>query len=259
MIYVFIAIFGFIIGSFLNVVIYRLYSGDNIVKSRSKCVHCQHQLKAIDLVPFFSWLLLGRKCRYCSKNISWQYPIVELVTAILFVLGYIVLVGSISLMSTIILLQYVLYLIAASFLIVIFVFDHQHQLILDKVTIPLMVIAIIFIFILQLDWLQYLLTALAGGAWFGWQYVISKGKWIGGGDIRMGIIMGLLLGWPNLIVALFIAYILGAMISVYLLVSKKSERGSQIAFGTFLSVATVITWLWGGELLSWYLGLFNFL
>ena len=256
MYYVFIGIFGLIIGSFLNAVIYRLKSGDSIVKSRSKCTHCQRQLKAKDLVPLFSWLALKGKCRFCNDKISWQYPAVEFITALLFIIGYLILVTD---FSTFIILNYIFYLIAISFLIVIFVFDHLHQLILDKVTIPLMVIAIIFIFVLRLNWTEHVLAGIAGGAWFGWQYVLSKGKWIGGGDIRLGIIMGLLLGFPGVIVALFLAYILGAIVGVYLLATKKRDRGSQIAFGTFLSLSTVVTWLCGDQLLNWYLGLFNFL
>ena len=118
---------------------------------------------------------------------------------------------------------------------------------------------IIFVIILQLDWIEHILAGLIGGAWFGWQYVISKGKWIGGGDIRLGAVMGLLLGWPDLGVALFLAYILGAIVSVHLLISKKAKRGAQIAFGTFLSLTTVITLLFGDQLLHWYLGLFNFI
>ncbi|MBL7022368.1 prepilin peptidase [Patescibacteria group bacterium] len=256
MYYVFIGIFGLIIGSFLNAVIYRLKSGDSIVKSRSKCTHCQRQLKAKDLVPLFSWLALKGKCRFCNDKISWQYPAVEFITALLFIIGYLILVTD---FSTFIILNYIFYLIAISFLIVIFVFDHLHQLILDKVTIPLMVIAIIFIFVLRLNWTEHVLAGIAGGAWFGWQYILSKGKWIGGGDIRLGIIMGLLLGFPGVIVALFLAYILGAIVGVYLLATKKRDRGSQIAFGTFLSLSTVVTWLCGDQLLDWYLGLFNFL
>lgn len=256
MYYVFIGIFGLIIGSFLNAIIYRLKSGDSIVKSRSKCTHCQRQLKAKDLVPLFSWLALKGKCRFCNDKISWQYPAVEFITALLFIIGYLILVTD---FSTFIILNYIFYLIAISFLIVIFVFDHLHQLILDKVTIPLMVIAIIFIFVLRLNWTEHVLAGIAGGAWFGWQYVLSKGKWIGGGDIRLGIIMGLLLGFPGVIVALFLAYILGAIVGVYLLATKKRDRGSQIAFGTFLSLSTVVTWLCGDQLLDWYLGLFNFL
>ena len=256
MIYVFIGIFGLIIGSFLNAIIYRLKSGDSIVKSRSKCTHCQKQLKAKDLVPLFSWLALKGKYLFCNDKISWQYPAVEFITALLFIIGYLILVTD---FSTFIILNYIFYLIAISFLIVIFVFDHLHQLILDKVTIPLMVIAIIFIFVLRLNWTEHVLAGIAGGAWFGWQYILSKGKWIGGGDIRLGIIMGLLLGFPGVIVALFLAYILGAIVGVYLLATKKRDRGSQIAFGTFLSLSTVVTWLCGDQLLDWYLGLFNFL
>jgi len=254
--YVFIGIFGLIIGSFLNAAIYRLKSKDSIVNARSKCVNCNHQLGVLDLVPLFSWLFLKGRCRYCNEKISYQYPLVEFFTALLFILGYFVLVVDFNILTV---LAYIYYLIAVSFLMVIYVFDHLHHLILDKVTIPLMVIAIIFTFVLGLNWIQYLLAGVFGGAWFGWQYVISRGRWIGGGDIRLGVVMGLLLGFPGIVVALFLAYILGAIVSVYLLVTKKRERGSQIAFGTFLSLATVITWLYGSELLNWYLGLFNFI
>jgi prepilin signal peptidase PulO-like enzyme (type II secretory pathway) len=256
MIYAFLAIFGLIIGSFLNAVIYRLHSGDSIINSRSKCVHCNKQLKAYDLVPFFSWLFLKAKCRFCKKPISLQYPLVEISTAVLFIIGYYLIVAQGNIVDAFVWSQFIFYLISVSFLIVIFVFDHLYQLILDKVTFPFMILAIIFIFALQMNWVEHILAGVAGGAWFGWQYAISKGKWIGGGDIRLGAVMGLLLGWPGLLVALFLSYILGAIVSVYLLASKKAKQGAQIAFGTFLSLSTVITWLAGDQLLDWYLSLF---
>ena len=256
MIYLFIFILGLIIGSFLNAVIYRMHSGDSIVKGHSHCPQCQHQLGVKDLIPVFSWLWLRGKCRYCQAKISWQYPLVELATAILFVLGYFVLVAPVVMVSFIVWLSYLYYLIAISFLIVIFVFDHQHGLILDVVSLPLIVIAILFTIFLGQDILMYLLAGLVGFAWFGWQYAISKGNWIGGGDLRLGLAMGLLLGWPKIIFALFMAYIVGAIVGVYLLATKKKDRQSQIPFGTFLSAATIITWLWGGLLWQWYMGLF---
>ncbi|MFH1667771.1 MAG: prepilin peptidase [Candidatus Komeilibacteria bacterium] len=256
MIYLFLSILGLIIGSFLNAVIYRLHSGDSIAKGHSKCPNCGHTLGAKDLVPLLSWLLLKGKCRYCQAKISWQYPLVELSTAILFVLGYLVLVEPVLGATYLTCLSFLYYLIATSFLIVIFVFDQKHGLILDIVSIPLIIIAIIFTFILQQDILTYLLAGLVGFAWFGWQYAISKGKWIGGGDLRLGLAMGLLLGWPKIIIALFMAYIVGAIVGVYLLATKKKNRQSQIPFGTFLSFATIIVWLWGGYLWQWYLGLF---
>jgi leader peptidase (prepilin peptidase) / N-methyltransferase len=254
MIYLFLSILGLIIGSFLNAVIYRMHSGDSIAKGHSKCPQCQHTLGVKDLVPLLSWLLLRGKCRYCQSKISWQYPLVELSTAIL--LGYFVLVEPVLGATYLTCLSLLYYLIATSFLIVIFVFDQKHGLILDIVSIPLIIIAIIFTFILQQDILTFFLAGLVGFAWFGWQYAISKGTWIGGGDLRLGLAMGLLLGWPNIIIALFISYIVGAIVAVYLLATKKKTGKSQIPFGTFLSAATIITWLWGSVIWQWYLGLF---
>ena len=159
-------------------------------------------------------------------------------------------------------------------LIVIFIYDLKYQLILDKVTIPAMAIALILnmgiylinpellnyqiiklsTFPLISQFLNFLISAVIAGGFFLLQFILSKGKWIGGGDIRLGFLMGLMLGWPNILVALFLAYVIGAFISLGLVLFKKKQMKSAVAFGTFLTVGAFIALLRGEELIGWYFG-----
>jgi len=246
-IYLVVVCLGLLIGSFLNALIFRLYSKESILKGRSKCPQCKKELRALELIPVFSFVVLRGKCKGCQKKISLQYPLVELFTSVLFAIGYLKYGLSLELMS---------YLVLVSFLVIIFVYDLKHSLILDKVSIPAIIIALLSsIFIFWLPLWDIFLGGLIGGGFFFLQHVISKGKWVGGGDIRLGLFMGLLLGWQRVLVALFLAYIVGAIFSLILLASKKKNIKSQIPFGTFLSIATVITMLFGSEIINWYLSL----
>jgi len=251
----FLFIFGLIIGSFLNAVIYRLKSGEGIVYERSKCPKCRQVLGFFDLIPLLSFIFLKAKCRYCQKPISWQYPLVELFTGIIFVVGYFSsLIGEVlDLSSWIMVLRLISFYTFSGFLIIIFVYDFKHYLILDKVTLPALAVVFLFNFLLGYSLVNLL---LAGGLIFGFflfQFIISRGKWIGGGDLRLGFLMGAMLGWPKALVALFLAYISGAVIGLILVVLKKKELSSPIPFGTFLTAATLITLLFGQEILNWYL------
>ena len=143
------------------------------------------------------------------------------------------------------------------FLIVIFVYDLRYYLVLDSVVLPAVVIAFIINLFLGFSWWNLLLGMLVGGGFFLLQFVVSKGKWIGGGDIRVGLLMGALLGWPHLLTALFVAYMLGAVISVILLIADKKNWSDKVPFGTFLSVATFLVMLYGDQLVSWYWNLLN--
>lgn len=257
--YIFIFIFGLIIGSFLNVVIWRLHKEESILtKTRSYCVKCRHKLGIRDLVPLFSFIFLRGKCRFCKKKISWQYPLVELTTGILFVL--VILKYSIFNIQYLFDCNSVLLIIKgwvfACFLIIIFVYDLKYYLILDKVTVPAMILAVVLNLILGIIWWKLLLAAIIGGGFFWLQYVISKGKWVGGGDIRLGVLMGLMLAWPQIITALFFAYVTGAIIGVGLITVKKKTMKSAVPMGTFLTIGTVIALLYGEQVLNWYL---NFL
>jgi prepilin signal peptidase PulO-like enzyme (type II secretory pathway) len=245
----FLFIFGLIIGSFLNVVIYRLNSGEGIVRKRSNCPHCRHQLGWSDLIPVLSFIFLKGRCRYCQKSISWQYPLVELFTALIFVLGYLIIKGE----SRDLTLSLSVLFIFSSFLIVIFVYDFKHYLILDRVVLSAFGVALILNLLSGKSLINLLTASGIAAGFFLLQFVVSRGKWIGGGDLRLGLVMGAMLGWPNVLVALSLAYLSGAVIGLALIVFRKKKLDSQIPFGTFLTAATLATLLWGEPILNWYL------
>ncbi len=243
-----VAILGLVVGSFLNAVIYRLHVKVSFMRGRSYCPSCKHDLSAKDLVPLFSFLFLRGKCRYCSKKISWQYPLVEFFTMVSFLTLYWQFGLSID---------FFVYLIYTCFLVIIFVYDLKYYLILDKVSVSAIIVAFFLsYFVLEIGFVNLLISALIGGGFFLLQFVISKGKWIGGGDIRLGIVMGLMLGYPLILVALFIAYITGSVIGVALIAGKQKKWKSQVPFGTFLSIASYITFIVGEVIVDYYQDLF---
>ena len=244
-----IFIFGLIIGSFLNAVIFRLKLNEQFIRGRSKCLNCQNELKAWDLIPVLSFIFLKGKCRYCHKAISWQYPLLELATGLVFLLGYF----NLSYIKADFVFSYLTFIVFACFLIIIFIYDLKYYLILDKVSLPAFTIALILNVLLGYNVGNLLLASVIIGGFFGLQFIISQGKWIGGGDIRLGLVMGAMLGWPLALVALFLAYILGAVFGLILIISRRKDWQSQLPFGTFLTAATLIALLWGHEILSWYL------
>lgn len=237
-------IFGLAIGSFGNAVIYRLRVGTSPFRGRSRCPHCKHELSAADLIPIISFLWLRGRCRYCGKPISWQYPLVELV------MGLIALIMVVRFGLSV---QSAVGTILSAFLLVIFVYDLRHQLILDRVSIPALVAALIGSLVLGRQLSSIALGLASGAGFFLVQYVLSKGRWIGGGDIRLGGVLGAGLGWPLVVVCLVLAYLSGAVVAAGLIAIKKKSWSSLIPFGTFLSAAGVVTFLWGGDLLAWYL------
>jgi len=241
---VLIFVLGLAIGSFLNVVIFRLAKGKSFLKGRSYCPKCKHQLGAKDLIPLFSFIFQKSRCRYCKKKISSLYPLVELAAGLTFLLVYFNF--GLSLKSLV-------YIIYSCFLIIIFVYDLRHHLILDKVTIPAIIIAFLASFFLKVSFFSILFGAIIGGGFFFIQFAASRGKWIGGGDIRLGVLMGLILGWEKLIVALVIAYLSGALVALMFLITKKKGLKSKLPFGTFLSLGTFVTLLYGSQMIDWYL------
>lgn len=241
-----IFIFGLMVGSFLNVVIARLATGESFLITRSHCPHCHQTIAWYDNIPVISFLALRQRCRHCQKPISWQYPLVELATGLIFA-GLFRQFGWT--------LDFVALAIFSCFLIIIFVYDWKHGLILDAVTLPAMAVALIFNLIRGFSWWDLLLGAAIGGGFFLAQFLLSRGRWIGGGDIRLGALMGLMLGWQMLLVADLLAYLAGAGVAIVLLASARKKLGSPIAFGTFLSGATLVTFFYGQPLLAWYLNL----
>ncbi|MBI5794356.1 prepilin peptidase [Candidatus Uhrbacteria bacterium] len=243
-----IFLLGLCVGSFLNVAIFRIHEGGSVVRGRSKCQTCEEPISARDLVPVLSFLILKGRCRKCQSVLSWQYPIVELVTGGLFLLAF---------QRDGLSLTFVRDCVFLSYLIIIFVYDLRHMLIIDRFTIPAMIFAIIVNLWLGIvpAW-SILVGGLVLAAFFWIQFLVSRGTWVGGGDIRMGALMGFMLGLEQGLVALFIAYLLGAIVGVGLLVSGKANRKTPIPFGTFLATASVVVLFVGEPIVRWYLGLF---
>ncbi|PKL72413.1 prepilin peptidase [Candidatus Kuenenbacteria bacterium HGW-Kuenenbacteria-1] len=245
----FIFIFGLIIGSFLNALIWRTHKKKSMLE-RSCCPKCKHILGVKDLVPLFSFFWQKGQCRYCQKKISWQYPLVEFFTGVFFCLVFLKNFEMNSLSFNSIILFRDLFFV--SVLMIIFVYDLKYKLILDKITLPAMAIGLMLNLILGISWQNLIFGSGIGGGFFLAQFLISKGRWIGGGDIRMGALMGLFLGWPQILVALFFAYILGAIIGVILIIFKKKGMKSEIVFGTFLAIGALISLFFGEQILLIY-------
>ncbi len=269
----FIFLFGLTIGSFLNCLIWRLHKGEGIL-NRSYCPKCKKQIAWYDNIPVLSFIFLGGKCRHCGKSISWQYPIVELITAILFVVALLVNLNYLPLnafpnfqfsISKLLTSHFLLLTLRDWFLItvmiIIFIYDLRWYLILDVITLPACAIILILNLIISFQcnqcpqWSNLLISGIIGGSFFLIQFIISRGKWIGGGDIRLGLLMGLALGWPNIIAAIFLAYLIGSIIGIGLLLTGRKKWCSKLPLGVFLSVATVVVLFWGERIIEWYMNL----
>jgi prepilin signal peptidase PulO-like enzyme (type II secretory pathway) len=257
--YIFVFLLGLAVGSFLNCIIYRLEKNESFLKGRSYCPNCHHVLAWQDLIPILSFLILKGKCRYCGKKISLQYPLVELATGILF---FSISYSTFQHSNTPTFQQFIQFLylsIVSSFLIIIFVYDLKHYLIPDKVIYPAIALTLIFNFkfliFKQFQIFKYsILSAFGSAAFFLVIFLISRGKWLGFGDVKFGFLMGLFLGFPKILVALFSAYLIGAIIGIGLVLAKKKTLKSEVPFGPFLVAGTFIALFFGSQLINWYLG-----
>ena len=245
-------VLGLIFGSFINCLIYRLKQEKTIL-GRSFCPKCRHILGFFDLFPLFSYIFLNAKCRYCKEKIAFEYFLVELFTGFVFAFGYwFYFLSKFWFVNSV--LFFIFYLIISVFLIIIFIYDLKYYLVLDKVIWPAIIIAFCFNFlILKVNLLNLLLAGAIGIVFFGWQFLISKGKWIGGGDILIGLLMGFILGFPNILLGIFFAYIIGGIIGVFLLILKKKSLSSKIPFGPFLVFSILFIILFGNRIIDWYL------
>ncbi len=246
--------FGAIVGSFLNVVLWRLRTGESIVVGRSHCPSCRHVLAAVDLVPIASWLALRGRCRYCRTPIDSSYLAVELATGALFALAAWRVLPAASFdgrtLASLLLDWFVL-----GTLIVVFVYDLRYMLIPRRLTLPAAAIAFAANAALGRS-ATGLLAGIAIGAGFFWlQYAISRGRWIGGGDIGLGALIGAALGAQGTLLTLFLAYVVGAIVGVALLASRAKSWRSEVPFGTFLSAAAAVALLFGDPIVDWYLHL----
>ncbi len=255
MVLIWFFLLGSVIGSFINVVVFRLHSKESITKGRSKCPSCGHQLVAKDLIPVVSFLLLRGRCRYCGNLISWQYPLVELGVGTLFVIaGFYHLGFSVSFLDSNL---FILFrdLLAVSALTTLFIYDLRFMEIPDEISLSTIVTCFLLGILGGMDWRIMLVSAFIGLGFFLLQYLVSAGKWIGGGDLRLGFLMGVLLNWTSLIFAIFLSYVIGSIFALWLLITGKADRKAQLPFGAFLAPATIFSIFFGQQIVDWYLNL----
>ncbi len=246
----FIPLFAFLAGlcagSFLNVCICRLPEGGSIAYPPSNCPSCGSRLRAVDLIPVLSYLFLQGRCRYCGGKISAQYPIVELTIGILFLLAY--LKHGLTLASLRAAVLFTLVTAAA-------VIDWRYRIIPDRLNLAGFVLGAVLLFESREVLTANAIGFLAGGGLLYLVALVSRGG-MGGGDIKLAAVMGLLLGWKYLLLALFLAFAAGALVGILLVLLKIKRMKEGLPFGPYLALGSVVAVLYGDRLLYWYLQLF---
>ncbi len=251
MIFVLVIIFGLIIGSFLNVIIYRVPRGISIIRPGSHCQNCKEPIKWYDNIPLISYIILRGRCRHCKSPISWKYPAVELITALsLFLIVFKYRLSSDSLIYTIL----ILFLIPISFI------DLERKLILNKLTIPCFILGILLITVLQNERIvNSLIGGVAGGAII---LIISvlgriafKKESMGMGDMKLLVITGIYVGFPGVLLCLFFGIIVSGIYIFSGMLLKKIKLGDTISFGPFIAIGTLVYLIFGDLMLGWYVGL----
>jgi leader peptidase (prepilin peptidase)/N-methyltransferase len=259
----FLFVLGSALGSFLNVVLYRSIIGQDWVRGRSSCESCKKQIKWYDNIPLLSYFVLQGKCRFCKVPIALSHPVVEFLTGLLFVWWY--LGGSLFFQLTqapFQALQPLFWLTVGILLVMIFVADMLYLLIPD-ITVGLLLVvtilyraSLIFAGIMQpQDLLRAVVAMVVVFLIFASLWFFTGGKGMGMGDVKLVIPLTLLLGWPNILVGLFTAFLSGAIAGSVMILLGKRKFGQVIAFGPFLVVGTVIALTIGDQLLGWYLSL----
>lgn len=245
-VYLVIFAFGAVIGSFLNVCIFRIPEGQSIVTVPSHCMNCGYRLKWYDLIPIVSWLFLKGKCRKCGQPISVQYPLIEAANGFLWILIF----RNFDLELILSLLTALL----GSALIVLSVIDARTMEIPDGITIFIAVLGLIHMVSDLSRWWTYVIGLVCVSGVLLLIYLISRRRAIGGGDIKLMAAAGLFLGWKKIILAFFIACVVGTVI--HLILMKVQGKGRQLAMGPYLSLGILLSALWGERMIDAYLGLF---
>lgn len=241
--YILVFLYGIVIGSFLNVCIYRLPKKENIVKIRSHCMNCGYQLKWYDLIPLFSYLALGGRCRKCKQKISIQYPIIETLNGVL----YMILFAEYGLS-----IETLLYCLLFSALLTLSVIDFRTYEIPLGINLFILALGLIRVATDYTNWPYYVIGLICVSGILFLLYWISGGRAIGGGDVKLMAACGLLLGWQLIVAGFVFGCILGSV--VHLLRMKISKEGHVLALGPYLSVGVMASVLWGASFWSWYLG-----
>jgi leader peptidase (prepilin peptidase) / N-methyltransferase len=248
-----LAILGLAVGSFLNVCIHRIPRQASIVRPGSSCPHCGYVLRWYDNIPVLSYALLGGRCRQCKARISIRYPIIEVITMIVFVLHYLILGADIILIPR---------LLFASALIVLFAIDLEHHLLPNVITLPGIVVGLAFSTMTPPGLVDALIGALAGGGvlWILGEayYRYSGQEGMGGGDVKMLAMIGAFLGWKLVLVTLVLSSVAGSLVGLLVLSIRRGGLKYALPYGTFLALGALAASLGGDRLIAWYLGLYQY-
>lgn len=246
------AVAGLCVGSFLNVCIYRLPLRQSLLYPRSRCTSCARQLTWLDNIPVLSWVALRGRCRTCRAPVSVMYPIVEIVTAAVFVSGYLLYgvtaIGAVRVAF-------------ACALIVLFVIDLQHRILPNVITLPGIVIGFACSFFLPPGWRDSLIgIAIGGGTLFliaEAYYRLRNVEGLGMGDVKLLGMIGAFLGWQLVLLTLIVASFAGSLVGVALIASGRGNMKLALPFGTFLAVGAVFAATWGDPIVEWYVGFYR--
>lgn len=258
-------IFGLAIGSFINVIVYRSINGESPWKGRSHCDDCGKLVDWKQNIPLLSFILLRGRCANCGKKISWTYPVVELMTGLLFVWWYWIGQGVFLLVQPpLTWAQPLFWLIVGIALLMVLIFDLIYGIIPDFLTLPLFLLTLAYRVYLavsgEMRWID-MWTALLAGLILTWffagLYILTNKKGFGLGDVKLAPALGLLLGWQKTTIAIFLAFVIGATVGVVLMLVGKKKWGQTVPFGPFLVVGTAISLLWGNAIWGWYFGLIH--
>lgn len=236
-------VLGLLIGSFLNVCIWRLPRRESVVTPRSRCPSCAAPIRAWDNIPVVSFLLLRGRCRACGAGISTRYPVIEAANGA----AYVLIVWKFGVSW-----EAVIYAAFVSALLVVTMIDLDHQIIPDRITLPGIVVGLAVSYFLPHGFLSGLIGLFAGGGLFYLIAVISRGG-MGGGDIKLIAMIGTFLGWQMALLTIFLAALSGSVVGIYLMAARGHGRKSKVPFGPFLSLGAIVALFVGVEMVQWYL------
>jgi prepilin signal peptidase PulO-like enzyme (type II secretory pathway) len=240
-----IFLMGAALGSFINVVADRIPRNEKFGTSRSHCDSCNHTLAWYDLIPIVSWVVLKGRCRYCNAQLPVTLLIVELFT------GLALVILAIFLNYQIISLVYMLSVCILLSLEILFLIDLTHRILPDKILLLLLVLTTILHFVVSNNIIPFVISGLVGFLLFSLLFVITKGRGMGFGDVKFAFVIGFMLGFPKIVIALYAAFLIGAIVSVVLIILKKKKlRGDTIAFGPFMIIGIGIALLYTDAILE---------
>jgi prepilin signal peptidase PulO-like enzyme (type II secretory pathway) len=267
MVIVALILLGLCFGSFVNALVWRIHEQDksnknrkdpklSITKGRSMCSHCKHPLALKDLIPVFSWISLKGKCRYCKKAIA-DTPAPEIITALLFVVSYLFWPSSFNTQGMVMFGFWLLFLVG---FVALALYDLKWMILPDRIIFPYVALGLIQAFLLIVVFgggvsvlVATIEAVLVASGIFYILFQVSKGRWIGGGDVKLGLVLGLVLADPiKSFVMIFVASVIGSILGIPMLIHGKDKLKTRIPFGPLLIVATIIVYLFGASMISYY-------